>query len=488
MNLDIFIFTIIVSFGIYKRINFIYSLENDNHPKAQKYPKYLSFISGNIFPLFLLASIGTNLFFNGVSYTIHETISMLFNTFLHVTIYYSILVAFMLKVRKTYDSHICSIFWMLPNFIWYANFAIIKQSKPLLIINVSEKLTYSIFILWLFGFISILLWKIVSHLHFRKSILKNAIPINDEVILKLWNEELDLARVKNKTYKLMTSPDISSPLSIGLFQKKIVVLLPDKNYSFEDLQLIFRHEIIHISREDGWTKFSLVFFTALCWFNPLTWFAMKKNAEEIELSCDESILQNLDDTQKHQYATLILNTSGNEKGFTTCLSSSFSSMRYRLSQIISPIQRSTNAFIIGFIFFILIMSYGYISISYGKLSGSDVVFNLQNANDYQLNIVCKHNKNDHNQENIVTSVNKQLLNEYLQNLTLKRITGNYSFSNKAVQENLEIIYSTPNGSKAISLYDDILYIYTHENGWNQSYYYLLYEETDWDYLNNLILY
>ena len=110
MNLDIFIFTVIISFAIYKRINLIYSLENDNHPKAQKYPKYISFISGNIFPLFLLVSIGTNLFFNGVSYTIHETISMLFNTFLHVTIYYSILVPFMLKVRKTYDSHICSIF------------------------------------------------------------------------------------------------------------------------------------------------------------------------------------------------------------------------------------------------------------------------------------------------------------------------------------------------------------------------------------------
>ena len=488
MNLDIFIFTVIISFAIYKRINLIYSLENDNNPKAQKYPKYISFISGNIFPLFLLASIGTNLFFYGVSYTIHETISMLFNTFLHVTIYYSIFVSFMLKVRKTYDSHICSIFWMLPNFIWYANFAIVKQTRPLLIINLPENLTYSILIIWLLGFISILLWKIVSHLHFRKSILKNAIPINDEVIIELWNKELRKARIKNKTYKLMTSHDISSPLSIGLFQKKIVVLLPDKNYSIEDLQLIFRHEIIHISREDGWTKFSLVFFTALCWFNPLTWFAMKKNAEEIELSCDESIIQNLDDTQRHQYATLILNTSGNTKGFTTCLSSTFSSMRYRLSQIVSPIQRSTNAFIIGFIFFILIMSYGYISISYGKLSGSEVVFNLQSTNDYQLDIVYKHNKNDYNQKNIVTSVNDNLLNDYLQNLTLKRITGNYTFSNKAGQENLEVIYSAPNGSRRIYLYDDIIYIYTHENGWNQSSYYLLYEETDWDYLSDLIFY
>ena len=77
---------------------------------------------------------------------------------------------------------------------------------------------------------------------------------------------------------------------------------------------------------------------------------------------------------------------------------------------------------------------------------------------------------------------------YLQNLTVKRITGNYSFSNKAGQENLEVIYSTPNGSKEISLYDDIVYIYTHENDWHQSCYNLLYKETDWDYLNDLIFY
>ena len=58
----------------------------------------------------------------------------------------------------------------------------------------------------------------------------------------------------------------------------------------EELKLILKHEIVHIAREDSWSKFFLVFCTAMYWFNPLMWYAMKKSAEDMELSCDDAFV------------------------------------------------------------------------------------------------------------------------------------------------------------------------------------------------------
>ena len=56
--------------------------------------------------------------------------------------------------------------------------------------------------------------------------------------------------------------------------------------------------ICHTQRKTGYVwpqdppsrgQLAFAFCTALCWFNPFLWIAMRKSAEDLELSCDELI-------------------------------------------------------------------------------------------------------------------------------------------------------------------------------------------------------
>ena len=77
-----------------------------------------------------------------------------------------------------------------------------------------------------------------------------------------------------------------------------LTVLPTNHYTLDELQLIFRHELRHIQRQDGDTKAFLAFYRAFCWFNPLVWMASKKASEDIELSCDEMVLYNADEAKE----------------------------------------------------------------------------------------------------------------------------------------------------------------------------------------------
>ena len=103
-----------------------------------------------------------------------------------------------------------------------------------------------------------------------------------------------------------------------------------KSYTEEEAELIFLHELHHIQRNDTHTKFFLKFCTALGWFLPFIWIAVKKAEADLELSCDEIVLKDADDHKRKKYAELLLTTAGGPIGFTTCLSASAQSLRYRM--------------------------------------------------------------------------------------------------------------------------------------------------------------
>ena len=159
-------------------------------------------------------------------------------------------------------------------------------------------------------------------------LLTSAEPVMDPGVLRLWEEEQTAFQVKQGYKKdpqpipLVRSERITTPLTIGLLKNSVCMVLPQKDYTEEEYRLIFQHELTHIGREDNGNKFFLTFCTAMCWFNPLMWIAMRQCAADLERSCDETVLLNADMETKKQYAFLLLKTAGDDRGFTTCLSAS----------------------------------------------------------------------------------------------------------------------------------------------------------------------
>ena len=62
---------------------------------------------------------------------------------------------------------------------------------------------------------------------------------------------------------------------------------------------------------------------------------MRKAEDDLELSCDEIVLRDADAKTRRKYAELLLRIAGDARGYSTCLSASAKTLRYRLRATVS---------------------------------------------------------------------------------------------------------------------------------------------------------
>lgn len=74
--------------------------------------------------------------------------------------------------------------------------------------------------------------------------------------------------------------------------RRPIVLLPAQAevWPVERLELVLRHELAHVCRQDYLTQSMATLACALQWFNPLVWYAASRMRAERELACDDLVL------------------------------------------------------------------------------------------------------------------------------------------------------------------------------------------------------
>lgn len=438
--------------------------------------RYLPYISGMLLPLCVLILLICELVIVDAESAMRMTLAFCFGVFLHICLYHLLLMPALPFLRRHISARACAMLWMLPNYLYLTQMNYMQLPKPHWVIEVPVTLVQVLLTVWMIGFLAVLGWKIVSHLAFRAHILRDASPITDPAVLTVWQQEVEAARFRKPKFKLVASPNIQTPLSVGLFQRAVRVVLPERDYTPRELELIFRHELVHIGREDSWNKFFLVFCSAMCWFNPLMWVAARRSSEDLELSCDETVLLDSDDDTKRQYADLLLKTAGNEQGFTTCLSASANALRYRLKSVVEPRKKPSGALTVGLVFFLLCMSCGYVALAYGEITGAEVIYQSQGPEQSVLrnmsldNLVC---------------TDEAALHRYLSALRMEQISGNYSFVQEKEETSLFLMLDTPEGVLGVTLSDRFLKLF--RLGKPGTEYYYLPDGTDWDALGEFIV-
>lgn len=439
--------------------------------------RYLPYISGLLLPSCMLTIFVCALIFYDSKTALGVTLTFCFGVFLHICLYYLLLIPALPFLRRHISARACAVLWMLPNYLYLTQMRYMQLPKPRWVIEVSGALVQGLAAVWMTGFLAVLGWEIVSHLIFRARVLQNASPVTDPDILAVWQQEVEAARFRKPKFRLVSAPDLQTPLSVGLFQRSVRVVLPERDYTPRELALIFRHELIHIGREDSWNKFFLVFCKAMCWFNPLMRVAARKSAEDLELSCDETVLLDSDGDIKRQYAELLLRTAGDEQGFTTCLSASAGALRYRLKNVVAPRKKTSGALTVGLVFFLLCMSCGYVALAYGETTGAEVIYQSQTPEEYTLrssewdNLVC---------------TDEAALHRYLSALRMEHISGNYSFGQEEEETSLFLMLDTPEGVLGVILSDRFLKLVRIYGEPGTEYYYLP-DGTDWEALGEFIV-
>lgn len=134
---------------------------------------------------------------------------------------------------------------------------------------------------WLLGIVTLCMYSAASLWRLRKQ-LTGAVRLRDNIFL---------------------ADGIASPFVVGVAVAKIY--LPSSLPAAQQPYIIM-HEQTHLKRQDHLVKLAAFCALVLHWFNPLVWVAYFCAMQDMELSCDESVLRNASGDIRAEYAALLL--------------------------------------------------------------------------------------------------------------------------------------------------------------------------------------
>ncbi len=188
-------------------------------------------------------------------------------------------------------------------------------------------------LVWLIGIVLFLFWHISSHLIFCKG-LKRFGKSADEQILKILNEIKNKFNIK-RNIRILICKRLSSPMMLGFF--KPCLIIPDKEFDCQELDVIISHELVHFKRHDLWYKLVILLARSVHWFNPLVHIMSAAANRDIEISCDEEVIKDSCADFRKRYAETVLKVIRTSFKPKTTLSTYFyggkNSMKERFSSM-----------------------------------------------------------------------------------------------------------------------------------------------------------
>ncbi len=191
-------------------------------------------------------------------------------------------------------------------------------------------------VVWFLGGIAFISAHMLSYLHYRKRLMRQGVPIEDEEIAGLLSELKNELGIKGGI-SLWKYSRAASPMLMGFF--KPVIVLPKEDYSRDELFFILKHELVHYKRHDIWLKLLLVVAKGIHWFNPAVWMMQREAVIDMEMSCDERVIKNAGYDVKKAYTETLLSTIHRQYAGQTLLSTQFKGgkqiMKKRFKNILS---------------------------------------------------------------------------------------------------------------------------------------------------------
>lgn len=317
----------------------------------------------NTFAFMIAAFALLAVFFDGPEQGSHLAVRMLLESAADLSLYFLLLLPALPLLRRRFSARLCATLWLVPTFIGACMNGLLNFRRvPSLVIPLREELLAALGWVWLAGFLLVFGGRVMGDRRFRGQLLSGAYSEEDPQVLAVWQEVL-LAMDLPWEVRLLRVPAARSPLSLREGRKRYATVLPERDYTEEELRFLFSHELHHLQRRDIDTKIFLAFCQGLCWFNPLVWLAAAKGSDDLELSCDEVVLAGQDERQRRDYARLLLQSAAEGRGFTTCLSARGKSLRYRLENVLKPRKRRSGTVLLTAVTLAVFLSWGSCAVS-----------------------------------------------------------------------------------------------------------------------------
>ncbi len=164
-------------------------------------------------------------------------------------------------------------------------------SKIISLSDVIHRLMPVLAIIWIVGMVVILGYGIVTYVGCRQMV-KQAVRLQKNI----W--ECDT---------------ISSPFVLGIISPRIYIPFHMKE---EEQKYILAHERYHIRRRDYLVKPFAFILLAIYWLNPLSWMAFRLMSRDMEMSCDEAVLEKYGNGIKKLYSSSLLSFAEDNKKYS----------------------------------------------------------------------------------------------------------------------------------------------------------------------------
>lgn len=405
---------------------------------------------------------------------VERFLSLSLDVMLVISIYFLLLIFLLPVFRRYFSARACATMWILPVFMfWQAHILLQNAPTPTFVIYIPSNILKVLFLVWVVGFVAVFAGKFISHFIFRHRVMSVSIPVGDSEVLELFDRELKRLEYYHPV-RLVISPAVAAPLSMGSGKRTRVTVLPNREFTHEELRFIFRHEIHHLQRRDVSNKIFFAFCQALCWFNPLIWVAARKAGDDLELSCDEIVLEGMDERMRKQYAELLLDTAGPSGGFTTCLSAAAGTMRYRLKNVVTVRKRWPGTIMLSIAMFLCVMSYGTIAVSNYKGTVAELITEYCTAADIKS---VYYESEDGTRFEEVFAWDSDGLFSYLVSLDVEKLSSTNEIHDIGGQRINVLI--DKNGTMGLILYDNFIEVHHLHHGGNTEYFYMR-SKPDWD--------
>lgn len=202
-------------------------------------------------------------------------------------------------------------------------------------------------VIWLAVSVCIVLVHICSYCRYKRKLVRSSRRVADEAVLQRFLALKRELKIRKKI-TVIWCQNTEGPMAIGFFRTFLAI--PEGVYSGEELFFIFRHELIHFKRHDTFLKFLFMSARAVHWFNPVIAVMQREAAIDMELSCDEQVVQGASGRGRKAYIETLMSSLERRCGKTNALTTQFNGgsrvMKKRFQNILGQSGQKRGLFLL----------------------------------------------------------------------------------------------------------------------------------------------
>ena len=171
--------------------------------------------------------------------------------------------------------------------------------------DVPSVIGYLLFVIWISGIITMLIFVIRSALSLR-ALKTSALPLQNQKVQRLYQRCLSDSGI-TKYIPIYSTAYLKSPVIVGVWKPCIYLpihLISEGNET--EIRYMLLHELQHYKHKDGIANYLITLTGIIYWFHPLVWYALKEMRDDREIACDTSVLNLLASEDYISYGNTLL--------------------------------------------------------------------------------------------------------------------------------------------------------------------------------------